>query len=67
MKVILPTGQTLTTDDKTAQQMIACGLAKSKEEKPKAEQKGKPKAEQKGKPRVEPKGKKRRFWHPFVI
>ena len=39
MKVILPTGQTLTTDDKTAQQMIACGLAKAKEEKPKAEPK----------------------------
>lgn len=38
MKVILPTGQTLTTDDKTAQQMIACGLAKA-EEKPKAEPK----------------------------
>ena len=37
MKVILPTGQTLTTDDKTAQQMIACGLAKAIEEKPKAE------------------------------
>lgn len=39
MKVILPTGQTLTTDDKTAQQMIACGLAKAIEEKPKAEPK----------------------------
>lgn len=39
MKVLLPTGQTLTTDDKTAQQMIACGLAKAIEEKPKAEPK----------------------------
>lgn len=39
MKVILPTGQTLTTDDKTAQHMIACGLAKAIEEKPKAEPK----------------------------
>ena len=39
MKVILPTGQTLTTEDKTAQQMIACGLAKAIEEKPKAEPK----------------------------
>lgn len=39
MKVILPTGQLLSTDDKTAQQMIACGLAKAIEEKPKAEPK----------------------------
>lgn len=39
MKVLLPTGQLLSTDDKTAQQMIACGLAKVKEEKPKAEPK----------------------------
>lgn len=39
MKVLLPNGQTLLTDDKTAQQMIACGLAKAIEEKPKAEPK----------------------------
>ena len=39
MKVILPTGQLLSTDDKTAQQMIACGLAKAIEEKPKATKK----------------------------
>lgn len=38
MKVILPTGQTLSTDDKTAEYMISCGLAKA-EEKPKAEPK----------------------------
>lgn len=40
MKVILPNGQTLLTDDKTAQQMIACGLAKAEEE-PKKEPKKK--------------------------
>lgn len=39
MKVILPTGQTLTTDDKTAEYMISCGLATKAEEKPKAEPK----------------------------
>lgn len=39
MKVILPTGQTLTTDGKTAQHMIACGLAKPIQEQKKAEPK----------------------------
>lgn len=39
MKVTLLNGSILTTDDKTAQQMIACGLAKAIEEKPKAEPK----------------------------
>lgn len=39
MKVLLPNGQTLLTDDKTAEYMISCGLAKAIEEKPKAEPK----------------------------
>lgn len=39
MKVTLLNGSILTTDDKTAQQMIAWGLAKAIEEKPKAEPK----------------------------
>lgn len=39
MKVTLLNGSTLTTDDKAAQQMIAWGLAKAIEEKPKAEPK----------------------------
>lgn len=38
MKVILSTGQTLLTDDKTAEYMISCGLAKAEEE-PKKEPK----------------------------
>lgn len=38
MKVILPNGQTLLTDDKTAEYMISCGLAKAEEE-PKKEPK----------------------------
>lgn len=33
MKVILPNGQVLFTDDKTAEYMISCGLAKAIEEK----------------------------------
>lgn len=39
MKVTLLNGSILTTDDKAAQQMIAWGLAKAIEEKPKAEPK----------------------------
>lgn len=38
MKIILPNGQTLLTDDKTAEYMISCGLAKAEEE-PKKEPK----------------------------
>lgn len=38
MKVLLPNGQTLLTDDKTAEYMISCGLAKAEEE-PKKEPK----------------------------
>lgn len=42
MKVILPNGQTLLTDDKTAEYMISCGLAKAEEEpKKKTTKKGK--------------------------
>ena len=40
MKVILPNGQVLLTDDKTAEYMISCGLAKAEEE-PKKEPKKK--------------------------
>mgnify|MGYP006898618814 CR=1 FL=1 len=40
MKVTLLNGSILSTDDKTAQQMIACGLAKAEEE-PKKESKKK--------------------------
>lgn len=39
MKVTLINGSLLETSDATAQQMIACGLAKAIEEKPKAEPK----------------------------
>lgn len=39
MKVTLINGSLLETSDATAQQMIACGLAKAIEEKPKAESK----------------------------
>lgn len=39
MKVTLMNGSILSTDDKTAEYMISCGLAKAIEEKPKAEPK----------------------------
>lgn len=40
MKVMLSNGQTLLTDDRTAEYMISCGLAKAEEE-PKKEPKKK--------------------------
>ena len=40
MKVLLPNGQVLFTDDKTAEYMISCGLAMAEEE-PKKEPKKK--------------------------